>query len=107
MTGKPRSPSVCPPYTLTNLFSNSSVFKSPLGEDWTPASAHYEIACLNWHEKDLPNTTHEDHKKKVLACEQELLKTQKFDQYVLDGRLSIRVTTSLVTVRRWKGILGI
>jgi hypothetical protein len=93
--------------SIINSSPNSSIFKSPLFDDWTPASAHYEIACLHWHEKDLPNVTPKEHKKKVLACEQELLKTQRFEQYVLDGRLSMKVTTSLVTVRRWKGILGI
>ncbi|EHL02397.1 putative Mitochondrial outer membrane protein iml2 [Glarea lozoyensis 74030] len=63
-----------------NILSHDrQIFKRPLYDDWTPASAHYEIACLDWAEKDLPTTSPDEHKKKVLSCEQELLKTQKFE----------------------------
>jgi hypothetical protein len=104
MTGTPPQISKI---TVSLIPLHRSTFKGHLLDDWTPAAAQYEIACLSWAEKDLPCTTPEIHKAKVLSCEQELQKTQKFDQYVLDGRLSIKVTTSLVTVRRYKGILNI
>lgn len=69
-------------------------------------SAHYEMACLAWHEKDLLDTSPADHKAKVLDCEQWLDKTQKWEQYVLDTRVSVKLTTSLLTVKRHKEIMG-
>jgi len=74
-----------------------------LKDDWTCPSAHYEMACLAWHEKDLEGA---DHKAKVLDCEQWLEKTQKFDQYILDTRMSMKVTTSFMTLKRHKRLMG-
>lgn len=81
-------------------------FKGHLKDDWTLPAAHYEMACLAWHEKDLPNTSPAAQKAKVLDCEQWLEKTQKWEQYVLDTRVSVKLTTSLLTVRRHKRIMG-
>lgn len=79
-------------------------FKGYLKDDWTCPNAHYEMACLFWAEKDLEGA---DHKLNVLECQKWLEKTQKWEySYVLDGRLSMKVTTSVVTVRRHKGIMG-
>jgi len=61
------------------------------------------MACLAWHEKDLEGA---DHKAKVLDCEQWLEKTQKFDQYILDTRMSMKVTTSFMTLKRHKRLMG-
>jgi hypothetical protein len=63
------------------------------------------MACLAWHEKDLEGM---DHNAKVLDCEQWLEKTQKWpDQYVLDTRISFKITTSLITLKRHHSIRGI
>ncbi|RDL41902.1 Outer membrane protein-like protein iml2 [Venustampulla echinocandica] len=77
-------------------------FKGYLKDDWTCPNAHYEMACLFWAEKDLEGA---DHKLNVIECEKWLEKT-KWDPYVLDGRLSMKVTTSVVTVKRHKDIMG-
>jgi len=85
---------------------NRHEFKGHLKDDWMLPAAHYEMACLAWHEKDLPDTSAEEHKAKVQDCEEWLEKTQKWEQYVLDTRVSVKLTTSLLTVRRHKGIIG-
>lgn len=99
------------PFPAPALFQTNTKprleYKGHLKDDWMLPAAHYEMACLAWHEKDLPNTSPEDHKAKVLDCELWLLKTQKWgEQYVLDTRVSVKLMTSLLTVRRHKGILG-
>ncbi|KAG9229263.1 outer membrane protein-like protein iml2 [Amylocarpus encephaloides] len=83
-----------------------ALFRGKHTDEYTPASAHYEVACIEWAEKDLPSSTPELHKAKVLSCEEELQKTTTFHQYVLDGRLSMKVTTGLVTIKRHKEIMG-
>lgn len=50
--------------------------------------AFYHANSLN-KKKDLDGT---DHKAKVLDCEQWLDKTQKFDSYVLDTRMGLKVS---------------
>jgi hypothetical protein len=62
------------------------------------------MAALNWAEKDLEGV---DEKAKVLECEQWLDKTQKWgESYTLDTRMSFKITTSLITIRRHKQIMG-
>jgi len=82
-------------------------FKGHLKDDWMLPSAHYEMACLAWHEKDSPFTSPDEHKAKVRECEEWLKKTQSWpEQYVLDTRVSFKLTTSLLTVRRHMRIMG-
>lgn len=71
------------------LIRRRSKFKGPLKDDWTCPSAHYEMACLAWYEKDLDGA---DHQAKVLDCEQWLSETQKFETYVLDARMGLKVS---------------
>ncbi|KUJ20335.1 outer membrane protein-like protein iml2 [Mollisia scopiformis] len=78
-------------------------FKGHLKDDWTCPSAHYEMACLAWNEKDLEGA---DPKAKVVECEEWLEKTQKWEQYILDTRMSVKITTSLLTIKRHKRIMG-
>jgi len=79
-------------------------FKGHLKDDWTCPSAHYEMACLAWSEKDLAGA---DHTAKVNDCHVWLEKTQKWgEQYILDSRMSVKITTSLITVKRHKKIMG-
>jgi len=85
--------------------SNRHEFKGPLKDDWMLPSANYEMACLAWQEKDLEG---QDHHAKVLDCERWLDKTKNWpDQYVLDTRISVKISTSLLTVKRHKGIIGL
>lgn len=62
------------------------------------------MAALAWAEKDLDGA---DHKAKVEDCEQWLTKVQKYPEaYLLDNRLSMKVSTSVVTVKRHKTIMA-
>jgi hypothetical protein len=62
------------------------------------------MAVLDWNEKDLEDA---DHKAKVLDCEQWLVKVQKWGEaYNLDARMSFKITTSLVTIKRHKKLMG-
>jgi hypothetical protein len=91
---------------VTKKSNNTSrqSFRGHLKDDWALPSAHYEMAALDWNEKDLEGV---DSKAKVLDCEQWLVKTQKWgESYVLDTRMSFKITTSLITVKRHKGIMG-
>lgn len=84
---------------------NRLEFKGHLKDDWTCPSAHYEMAALAWVEKDLQGM---DHNAKVRECEEYLVKLQKWgEQYVLDSRMSVRVTTSMITMKRHKTIMGL
>ncbi|KAG0650016.1 Inclusion body clearance iml2, partial [Hyphodiscus hymeniophilus] len=86
------------------LAHDRAAFKGHLKDDWALPSANYEMAALSWNEKDLEGV---DSQAKVLDCEQWLMKTQKWgDAYVLDTRMSFKITTSLITVKRHKKIMG-
>ncbi|POS84753.1 hypothetical protein EPUL_001163 [Erysiphe pulchra] len=79
-------------------------FRGYLKDDWTCASAHYEMACIAWKEKDLKG---QDHRSKFLECEEWLEKVQKWgDQFILDTRLSMNSTTSMATIKRHREIMG-
>jgi len=79
-------------------------FTGPLKDDWTLPTAHYEMAALEWKEKDLLG---EDHKAKVLDCLQWAEKVQKWGEaYTLDTRMSFKITTSIITINRHRRIMG-
>jgi len=62
------------------------------------------MAALAWNEKDLENS---DHRAKVEDCENWLKIVQHWgESYNLDTRMSFKITTSLITVKRHKGIMG-
>lgn len=52
---------------------------------------------MAWIEKDLPDA---DHQVKLAECEEWLTKVAKWDAYVLDARIGLKVTTGLDTVKR-------
>jgi hypothetical protein len=80
-------------------------FKGSLRDDWALPSANYEMACLAWNEKDLEGV---DHKAKVYDCEQWLDKIKNWpEEYCLDNRMSVKTSTSLVTLKRHKKIMGL
>ncbi len=79
-------------------------FKGHLKDDWICPYAHFEMACLAWNEKDLDGA---DHEAKVNDCYQWLEKTQKWgEEYVLNSRIAVKVSTALNTVKRHKKIMG-
>jgi hypothetical protein len=79
-------------------------FKGHLKDDWTCPNAHFEMACLAWKEKDLDGA---DHAAKVNDCFEWLEKTQKWgEEYVLNSRMAVKVSTALNTVKRHKKIMG-
>jgi len=87
------------------LTSCGHEFKGHLKDDWTCPSAHYDMACLAWNEKDLDGV---DHTAKVNDCQQWLEKVHKWgEQYILDSRMSVKITTSFITVKRHRKIMGI
>ncbi|CCU81943.1 unnamed protein product [Blumeria hordei] len=80
-------------------------FRGHLKDDWTYPNALYEMACIAWQEKDLKG---QDHNAKTLECSNWIEKIQKLsDPFVLDTRLSMKVMTSVATLKRHKLILGI
>ena len=80
-------------------------FKGHLKDDWTCPNAHYEMASVTWKEKDVGGA---DEAAKVNECFQWLEKTQKWgEEYVLNSRMAVKVSTALNTVRRHKKIMGI
>ncbi|KAI9644780.1 Mitochondrial outer membrane protein iml2 [Ciborinia camelliae] len=94
--------------------------RGALRDDWTLPAAYYELACCSWSEKDLlpagdsaegkvsEKKILEHQKRKVLDCEEKLLKLNSWPQpYSFEARMSFKISTSLLTVRRHKGLLGI
>lgn len=55
------------------------------------------MAVISWMEKDLPGA---DHEARLAECEEWLTKAAKWDSYVLDARIGMKVTTGLDTVKR-------
>ncbi|KAI9738915.1 MAG: Mitochondrial outer membrane protein iml2 [Claussenomyces sp. TS43310] len=76
-----------------------SAFKGPLKDDWSCPSATYEMAVIAWLEKDLEG---QDGAAKVAQCEEWLQKVSKWESYVLDSRIGLKVTTAVDTVKRHK-----
>jgi hypothetical protein len=75
------------------------MFKGHLRDDWSCPSAHYEMAALAWAEKDLEGA---DRRAKVKECEEWLTKVARWDTYVLDARIGMKVTTGLDTITRYR-----
>lgn len=62
------------------------------------------MGAVAWQEKDLEG---EDHKARVLESEEWIDKLHKWGEaYVLETRLSFKVSTSIATIRRHKKIMG-
>lgn len=61
------------------------------------------MAVIAWFEKDLPGS---DGNAKVADCEAWLGKVAKWESYVLDARIGLKVTTALDTLKRYKQLSG-
>lgn len=91
--------------------SNRSHFKGNNRDDYVSPSAHYEVAVVAWIESLRPppsqpssdGTTAIDHrayrKERLDECQARLEKVYKWESFVLDARLGIRVQTGLETLK--------
>lgn len=88
----------------SKLMVSRAEFKGPLKDDWPLPCAHYEIAAVAWFEKDLEG---EDHKAKTLESEEWIEKLHKWgESYVLETRMSFKVSTSIATIKRHRKIMA-
>ncbi|GAP82811.1 putative mitochondrial outer membrane protein iml2 [Rosellinia necatrix] len=79
---------------------DKSAFKGSVKDDYIPPSAHYEMAVLAWMEGQ--GETAAETKKKVYDCQSWLDKVSKWESYLLDGRIGMRVQTGMDTLRWYK-----
>jgi hypothetical protein len=84
---------------VINIFRNRLDFKGNLKDDWTLPSANYEMAVIAWFERDFPGV---DAKAKVAECEEWLHKVSKWETYVLDTRIGLKITTAMETLKMYK-----
>ncbi|KAI1423351.1 outer membrane protein Iml2/Tetratricopeptide repeat protein 39 [Xylaria sp. FL1777] len=79
---------------------DKAAFKGTTKDDYIPPAAHYEMAVLAWVEgrSGMPA----DEKKKVDECQTWLDKVARWESYVLDGRVGMRVQTGMDTLRWYK-----
>lgn len=83
----------------TSFLPHRSLFKGDLRDDWSYPSAIYEMAAIAWFRKDMAG---EQHDTRVLECENWLHRVAHWEAYTLDGRIGLKITTALDTVRRYK-----
>ncbi|KAI0440516.1 outer membrane protein Iml2/Tetratricopeptide repeat protein 39 [Xylaria telfairii] len=79
---------------------DKSSFKGATKDDYIPPSAYYEMAVLAWVEGQMK--TPAETKKKVEDCQSWLDKVSRWEAYVLDGRIGMRVQTGMDTLRWYK-----
>ncbi|KAI8633288.1 breast cancer protein [Xylariaceae sp. FL1651] len=79
---------------------DKSAFKGPTKDDYILPAAHYEMAVLAWVEGQVD--TSKETNNKIHDCQAWLDKVAKWEAYVLDGRIGMRVQTSMDTLRWYK-----
>ncbi|KAF2964058.1 hypothetical protein GQX73_g9513 [Xylaria multiplex] len=79
---------------------DKSAFKGSNKDDYIPPAAHYEMAVLAWVEGR--TGTPAETKKKIDDCQSWLDKVARWEAYVLDGRIGMRVQTGMDTLRWYK-----
>ncbi|KAJ8125123.1 hypothetical protein O1611_g8517 [Lasiodiplodia mahajangana] len=79
---------------------DKSVFKGSTKDDYILPAASYEMAVLSWVEGQ--TETQADTQKKVDDCQAWLDKVAKWESYLLDGRIGMRVQTGRDTLRWYK-----
>ncbi|KAI3331747.1 breast cancer protein [Xylariaceae sp. AK1471] len=82
------------------LTIDKSAFKGQTKDDYIPPAAHYEMAVLVWVEGQ--TNTPAETKKKIDDCQSWLDKVAKWEAYLLDGRVGMRVQTGMDTLRWYK-----
>lgn len=99
-----------------------TALKGHLYDDWAAPSANYEMAVIAWFEKNLGGAdssavdyktadgtvverkekSRSSRKAKIDECEEYLQKAAKWDAYVLDSRIGLKITTGVETLRVYK-----
>jgi hypothetical protein len=57
------------------------------------------MAVIAWFEKNLPGV---DSKAKTAECEEWLGKVSKWETFVLDTRIGLKITTAIETIKMYK-----
>ena len=70
-------------------------------DDWPAPAAHYEMAASLWAERRAVDDL-KAQRARVNEAEDWLQRAAKWERYMLDARVGVRVTTGLDTVRRWR-----
>ncbi|OTA99837.1 hypothetical protein M426DRAFT_16068 [Hypoxylon sp. CI-4A] len=86
------------------------VFKGPTKDDYALPAAHYEMAVLAWVEVQQPEARKEANdgdegewlREKTEECQSWLDKVAKWEAYILDARIGMRVQTGMDTLRWYK-----
>ncbi|KAI0018408.1 breast cancer protein [Xylariomycetidae sp. FL0641] len=77
-------------------------FKGPTKDDYALPAAHYETAVLAWASLKLDAGDEAAMKAKLDECEACLDRVARWEAYVLDARIGMRVQTGLDTIRWYK-----
>ncbi|EPE09087.1 mitochondrial outer membrane protein iml2 [Ophiostoma piceae UAMH 11346] len=89
------------------LVHDKVLFKGPTKDDYIPAAATYELAVVLWEEALLVGNTDKDvYKTKVDDCAVLLDKVAKWEAFVLDARIGMKLQTGLDTIRWVKAKKG-
>ena len=84
---------------MVNVSTFRYEFKGELKDDWTCPSAHYEMAVIAWLRKDDEGV---DTKAQVAECEEWLHKVSKWESYILDTRIGMKITTAMETLKMYR-----
>ncbi|KAI0834319.1 hypothetical protein F5Y06DRAFT_157268 [Hypoxylon sp. FL0890] len=94
------------------LAMDKLAFKGPTQDDYALPAAHYEMAALAWVEVQRPELRRDDDeeqeygedwlREKVEECQSWLDKVAKWETFILDARIGMRVQTGMDTIRWYK-----
>lgn len=109
---------------LLNL--DKSIFKGSLKDDWVQPAGHFEMAANLWMERPTWHTLHglpgteksengpngtssnssktsqADERKQVRECKEYLDNAARWETYVLDARIGIKLTAAMEAVNKWE-----
>ena len=109
------------------LSYDKAAFKGNLRDDWTPPTAHYEMAVNLWMERDgyrrqhgieapQPGTVQQmqvseavhggNDAQKVKECGEWIEKAAGWESYELDARIGLKITTAKDTLKKWNERYG-